>query len=285
MTAIGGIDHLVIVVADLDRAEAAYRRLGFTLSPRAQHSEQMGTANHTIMLQNDYFELLGIRAPTDSNTRWRDALSQGEGLAGMAAQTSGALDAHKAWRAQGYAPSDVRAFSRAVTRANGTKMEAKFEMTSLPSGALPGASIFACAQLTRDAVWLPELMQHPNTACAIRKFTIVTRDPAGDAAKWSRALPGSSQNTIDGGVQIRVAQNAIDLIDPTTAGKRHGFSGAADRPRAIAIEYAVKDIAACRAALAKGGVSASPDRDRTTVPAREACGVALVFGPVGAELQ
>jgi hypothetical protein len=40
---------------------AAYRRLGFTLSPRATHSAAMGTANHTIMLENDYFELLSVR--------------------------------------------------------------------------------------------------------------------------------------------------------------------------------------------------------------------------------
>ena len=284
MAAIGGIDHLVIVVADLDRAEAMYRRLGFTLSPRARHSEQMGTANHTIMLQGDYFELLGVRAPTESNARWRDALARGEGLAGLAVQTSGALAAQQAWQQQGYAPSDVRAFSRVVERPSG-KMDAKFEIVSLPNGTLPGASIFACAQLTRDAVWLPELMEHPNTACAVRKFTIATRDPAGDAATWSRALPGSALKTIDGGAQIRAARNAIDLIDPETARRRGGVTGPTDRPRAVAIEFAVQDVAACRAALAQGGVSAEPDGDRTAVSARDACGVALAFAPLSAPLQ
>jgi catechol 2,3-dioxygenase-like lactoylglutathione lyase family enzyme len=62
--AITGIDHVVIAVDDLDRAEAAYRRLGFTLSPRAVHSATMGTANHTIMLEHDYFELLAVLTPT-----------------------------------------------------------------------------------------------------------------------------------------------------------------------------------------------------------------------------
>lgn len=284
MAAIGGIDHLVIAVADLDRAEAAYRRLGFTLSPRAQHSEQMGTANHTIMLQSDYFELLGVRVPTESNQRWRDALSHGEGLAGLAVQTSGAAAAHEAWRRQGHVPGDVRAFSRVVERPGGIRMDAKFEIVSLPNGTLPGASIFACAQLTRDAVWLPELMEHPNTACAVRKFTIVTRDPTGDAAKWGRALPGSTRKMIEGGAQIRVAQNAIDLIDPATAAKRFGLGGPADRPRAIAIEFAVGDVAVCRTALAKGDAPVETDGDRTTVPAREACGVVLAFAPLGAEL-
>jgi hypothetical protein len=284
MTAIGGIDHLVIVVTDLDHAEATYKKLGFTLSPRANHSEQMGTSNHTIMLQNDYFELLGIRTPTDSNKRWQDALAHGEGLAGMAAQTSNAAEAQKLWRGRGYAASDVQAFSRVVNRPGGVTVDAKFEMTSLPNGILPGASIFACAQLTRNAVWLPELMEHANTAVAIRKFTIVTGHPEMDASKWSTALPGSSRKSIMGGAQVQVAQNAIDFVDPAIARKQFGFSGG-DRARAIAIEYAVKDVAACRAALAAGGVSATQDGDRTSVAAPDACGVVLTFAPVGAAIQ
>jgi hypothetical protein len=285
MAAIGGIDHLVIVVADLDRAEAAYRKLGFILSPRAQHSDLMGTANHTIMLQDDYFELLGIRMPTESNIRWREALSHAEGLAGLATQTFGAPDAQAAWRAQGFAPSDVRAFARAVTRSNGMKMEAKFEMTSLPNGTLPGASIFACAQLTRDAVWLPELMDHPNTAQAIRKFTIATPDPAKDAAVWERALPASTSRAVEGGMQIRVARNAIDFIDPKTAGSRFGFTDPEDRARAMAIEFGVKDVATCRAALAKIGVTARTSAHSLMVSAKDACGVTLDFVAAEAPLQ
>jgi hypothetical protein len=285
MAAIGGIDHLVIVVADLDRAEAAYRRLGFTLSPRAEHSQKMGTANHTIMLQHDYFELLSVRAPTGSNRRWSEALSHGEGLAGLAVQTADARAAQEVWRLRDYTPSDVRSFSRTVERPGGIETEASFEVVSLPSDSLPGASIFACAQLTRGAVWLPELMEHRNTACAIRKFTIATRDPAQAATSWGRALPGWTQKAIAGGMQIRSAQNAVDLIDPANAASRYGFAGPADRARAIAIEFAVKDVTACRAALAGAGVPADPGGDGLIVSTREACGVALTFVPAGAALQ
>lgn len=59
-----GVDHCVILVRNLDGAAERYRRLGFTLSPRGYHSAHMGSANHTIMLQHDYFELLGIINPT-----------------------------------------------------------------------------------------------------------------------------------------------------------------------------------------------------------------------------
>jgi catechol 2,3-dioxygenase-like lactoylglutathione lyase family enzyme len=153
--AISGIDHLLIVVGDLDRAAATYRRLGFTLSPRAVHSAHMGTANHTIMLERDYFELLTVLAPTPANAKWRQALGDGEGLAGLAAATSSAAAAGAAWRDAGFAASDILAFARGVERADGIRMEARFEVVTLPDGAVPAMSIFACAQLTRDAVWLP----------------------------------------------------------------------------------------------------------------------------------
>ena len=130
--AISGIDHLLIAVHHLDRAAAAYRRLGFTLSPRAVHSEHMGTANHTIMLERDYFELLTVLTPTPANAKWRQALAAGEGLAGFAVATPSAVAAAAAWRGAGLAASDSLAFSRAVERADGERMEARFEVERVP---------------------------------------------------------------------------------------------------------------------------------------------------------
>jgi len=276
--AISGIDHLLIVVRDLDRAAATYRRLGFTLSPRAVHSAHMGTANHTIMLERDYFELLAVLSPTQANARWRDALADGEGLAGLAAATSSAAAAGTAWREAGFAASDILAFSRGVERADGIRMEARFEVVTLPDGAVPAMSIFACAQLTRDAVWLPELLNHPNTASAIRKLAIATPDPVAAAESWSRALPGATVS-IGGGAQIRIGSHIVELLDPATAAHRYGLAREVERPRALAIEFEVADVNACRAALLRGGVSPQLQGDLTLVRGDDAHGVVIAFLP------
>src|SRR5215211_4643411 len=39
-----GLDHIVVLVRDLDGAAETWRRLGFTLAPRGTHSAHMGTA-------------------------------------------------------------------------------------------------------------------------------------------------------------------------------------------------------------------------------------------------
>jgi catechol 2,3-dioxygenase-like lactoylglutathione lyase family enzyme len=279
--AISGIDHLLIAVSDLDQAAATYRRLGFTLSPRAIHSAQMGTANHTIMLECDYFELLGILAPTQANTRWRAALAAGDGLKGFAAATPRAAAARAVWEAAGFAPGDILPFSRAVERADGTRTQARFEIVSLPAATLPALSIFACAQLTRAAVWLPELLAHPNTACAIRGLVLSVPEPQAAAARWAKALPGARTHAIDGGAQIRIGGHAIGLIDPQAAARRYDLAQLSAGPRAVAMELVVADVAACRAALTRGGMSARIEGERTSVGAAAACGVAIEFVPSG----
>ena len=57
----------MVVVKDLDAAAENWKRLGFTISPRGTHSAHMGTGNYTIMLGEDYIELLGVLTATEHN--------------------------------------------------------------------------------------------------------------------------------------------------------------------------------------------------------------------------
>jgi catechol 2,3-dioxygenase-like lactoylglutathione lyase family enzyme len=282
--AICGIDHLLIAVRDLDRAATAYRRLGFTLSPRAVHSQHMGTANHTIMLERDYFELLAVLAPTPANAKWRYALAEREGLAGFAAATPSADAAAAAWRSAGLAASESLPFSRTVERADGERMDARFEVVTLPEQTVPAMALFACAQLTREAVWLPELMTHPNAARAIRKLTIAAPDPVLAADSWSRALPGSTRSAAAGGAQIRIGQHLVEVLDPPTAARCFALAKPVEHATALAIEFEVADVEACRQALRQGALSPQLDGELTLVASADACGVAIRFRPIGVAL-
>src|SRR4051794_38669639 len=62
-----GLDHIVVLVRDLDGAAETWRRLGFTLAPRGTYSPHMGTGNYTIMLDADYLELIGVLTETAHN--------------------------------------------------------------------------------------------------------------------------------------------------------------------------------------------------------------------------
>ena len=56
-----GLDHVVHAVRDLEAAAELYRRLGFTVGTRNQHS--WGTHNHLVQLPGFFLELLTVAEP------------------------------------------------------------------------------------------------------------------------------------------------------------------------------------------------------------------------------
>ena len=77
------LDHVMIVVRDLDRAAAIYEGLGFRVIDGGRHTG-MGTCNRIVRFGLDYLELLGVyseeeAARFDSRRAIMDFLRTGEG--------------------------------------------------------------------------------------------------------------------------------------------------------------------------------------------------------------
>lgn len=85
---ITGVDHLVILVRDLDAAMDDYARLGFTVERGGQHPG--GTHNALIAFADGaYLELIAFQQPDASSSHpWHDALAIGEGLVAFAVGAS-----------------------------------------------------------------------------------------------------------------------------------------------------------------------------------------------------
>jgi hypothetical protein len=271
---LAGIDHLVILVDGLDVAAAAYARLGFTLSPRGVHSAVMGTANHTVMLQQDYFEVLSVMQPTERNQRWRTRqAAHGEHVAGLALVTPDAAALQARWRQAGFAPGDVVDFARPVERAGHAPTAARFKTVSLLAESVPGMALFGCAHLTRDAVWLPELMDHANGATAIARLVVAVTDPARTAPVWQRALGEATAAPIADGMRLTTGRHAVDLLNPQAAAEWRGAPLDPAAERGVGISFVIPDLARCAALLDRNGVAyrASPGAIRTTPAERTGC--------------
>ena len=264
--AIGSIDHVVIVVAGLAPAADIYRRLGFTLSPRGVHSAALGIENHTIMLQRDYFELMAVMAPTERNAEWRKVGARGGGVAGVAMTTQDPQAARAHWLAAGLAPESALKFSRAVPRPDGSVMEARFEVVSLDEVPGTGLRTFVCSQPTPEAVWLPELLGHANTALAVRRIRIACPDPAFSAAQWQRVLPAAQAKAMPNGMVLDTGRHTLDLVQD-----------ASPLVRALGIEFAVADLAACAATLHGGAIGFRQSDGKLLVGPEHACNVAVGF--------
>lgn len=207
-----GVDHVVVGVRDLDNAARRWAALGFTVSPRGTHSPQMGTANHTIMLGEDYIELIGVVAETEHNAPTRALLKEREGIERTAFTTDDAAAGAAEIRARGITPLGPMHFGRPVPLPGGGQGDARFNVFRWPVAEAPaGMGIFACQHLTRDMVWLPELQQHANGAERIRRVDLVAADPHAAAAHLGRLIDEPVQ-AVQGGWKIASGRGRADFL-------------------------------------------------------------------------
>ncbi|WEX08899.1 VOC family protein [Chelativorans sp. AA-79] len=158
MTHLLPVDHIVVLVRDLEPARAAFMQAGFTATPVARHSEAMGTANSCIMLDGVYIELMGIVAETPANESWRALLAAGQGLKGIAL-ASDDIEATAAMLASKGIAGEARDFSRAMPEG-----DLRFSVIRLPRELTPGLQCIYCQHHTRGLLWTPQAMRHDNGA-------------------------------------------------------------------------------------------------------------------------
>ena len=276
-----GLDHVVVVVRDLERAASRWRDLGFTVSPRGTHSAHMGTGNYTIMFGDDYVELLGVLEPTPHNAPTRARVSRREGIERAAFTTTDAAEGVAALQARGIAATGPLDFGRPVDLPGGGSTQARFRTFDWPVDAQPaGLRLFACQHLTRDAVWIAQLQRHPNTATRIDRVELLTDDPAAAAAGMARLIDASATRLQDGAWRVPSGGGRADFVflDRDTMAARYPGAAAAapdgEGPATLALRVA--DIDRAREAL-RGVPAVDVSPARIVVPAEHACGVMLVL--------
>jgi len=277
MKHLSGLDHVVIMVRDLDAAADAWRRLGFTLSPRGTHSAHMGTGNHTVMLGPDYFELLGVVSDTPHNAQSRTWLATRQGIERAALRTDDAAAGVAELARRGLAGVGPLDFGRPVRLPDGASTEARFRVFQWPPDEAPaGLRIFACQHVTPRAVWIPALQAHANTARRIRRVEVLAADPRAAARHLARLIDGNAEEAPNGGWQVHTGaeRGAFVFVDPTGVARRHPGLALDHLPAegGVALTLEVEDLeaaAACVGALGTRGAGT------ITVPPSAATGVIL----------
>lgn len=278
-----GLDHTYLLVRDLDASAGLYRRLGFTLSPRGLHSPQKGTANHTIVFNDDYLELLGVVSETALNAAQRQSLdSDGEGLAAIANRTENADAAKPALAALGIATGDVSAFSRPLPLTDGGQGIASFRTLTFNAEAVPLGHFFLCQHETRDMVWRPELQQHANGAVALGGLVGISETPRETAENYARFYAAGEVHPSEGGFRVTTGSNSAPLLFLNRAAAGLLFPGididATPANGFAAMRIRVGDIARTRDLLLNHGVSfETTPRGGLAVQPRDASGTVIEF--------
>lgn len=273
---LSGLDHVVILINDIDAAQAAWSRLGFHLTPRGFHS--IGTRNHCMMFGTDYVELLSVVKPHPVTRYFSEFLSKGDGAAALAFSTDDSQACWESLRASGIDADPPVDFSRPVELDSGTR-EARFRVTQLPVEATPGCRTFLCEHFTPELVWLPAYQRHPLGVTGIAGITVVADDAAEAAHAFAR-VAGVAPSLGAADAQVRVGGFVIDI---ESAAHRHGRTGQPavsnrEGPRIVALRLQVEDLSHADRTLRARGFRSSPAADGSLVLADgDVNGVALSF--------
>ena len=279
---VSGIDHVFLLVHDLEASRDAYARLGFTVSPRGLHSAHKGAANHTIMFPDDYLELLGLIAETEGNAGRRALLARsGEGLHAVACRIGDAAEARTALAAHGIGTEAVVSFSRPVPMPDGSERMASFNTLAFDAAEVRLGTCFMCQHLTHDAVWVPPLLEHPNTANGLKRIIASTDTPEAAARDYARLFAAGEARAVDDGWEVRTgaASAAMAFLEPSQLQARYPDLDLDRTPEGAfaALQVRVRDPERARAVLEAADVAVRLPPDGLAVPARAACGTVLEF--------
>lgn len=269
------LDHVGIAGPDLDALAAAYERLGFRLTPRAQHHapgpdlvvRPIGTGNRCAMLRQGYLELIAVIDPAlPSNTLDR-FLARYHGLHIIAFAIEDPEAELARLRAAGIAIAGIAWLERPI-EAPGGPATARFARLPMPDA--PEGRIQLIRHLTPELLWQPALLDHPNRAVALEEVTLVVADPAASADRFAR-LVGVAATDAAGGIVLALPRGRVRF----TAGEPFPGVTAPALPFIAGVTIRTDDGGAAIRRIA--GAAGRETADGFLVPPAEAGGATLIF--------
>jgi catechol 2,3-dioxygenase-like lactoylglutathione lyase family enzyme len=212
-----GIDHLVIVVRDLDAAVASYRGLGFTVVPGGRHP--VGTHNALIALEDGaYIELIAFLEPDKpQDHRWWRPLTRGGGLVDFCAETDDLAADVAALRKAGVQIDDPRPLTR--TRPDGYLLR---WVLAIPLESHRGLAPFLIKDETLRSERVPSLTTHANQVTGLGPLTVAVSSLA-TVSRWYTSFlgrPGREGRREDLGaraVQFQFGRHIVEFVTPESA--------------------------------------------------------------------
>ncbi len=273
------IDHVMLISRDLAQARSVYERMGFTVTPLTSHPH--GTANHLILFQRDFIELLGVvdLERLDAHSAAAQVFLQiREGLAAVALPTSDAKRDREALLRRGLEPSDLYSFDRPVTLPDGRETRAVVDTVWAPEPSAPLVQTFLSRQHVAEAIWVPEWQAHPNGASAIAWLTLVADDPAAALeSHFAAFLDAEVLRGARGRRSFATPRGEVRILGPDDYLATYGAPAEATRPYIAGVGIRVIDLERLETHLQENGVPHEKSSQTVRVLPDSAHGALLEF--------
>jgi hypothetical protein len=287
-------DHLVLCVADLERARTFYGSIGFTLTPRALHP--FGTANSLVQLQGNFLELLSIADPAliakaepgkFSFARFNEAfLKKREGFSMLVLASGDAAADAAEFKKSGLDAYDVFHFGRDATLPDGSKARVDFSLAFVTHPDMPDAAFFTCQQHAPQYFWRPEYQRHANGAIRVVEVVMSAANP-GSYRLFFERLMGASAQILPSGIAISQGGESLTVLDHAGLAARFPEIGNRDpgeAPRLEAYVIEIADLATTRRLVTSAGVDFRASERSLVLAPSATFGAAIEFGAPAQDL-
>jgi Glyoxalase-like domain len=274
---LAGIDHSLIGVRDLDGARRRFESLGFTLTPRGRHVG-WGTANHCVMLEAGYIELLGIIDASQFVNDLDKLLAEREGLLGLAFGADDAEALTAALKTAGCLADGPKTLKRSLELPEGDVLP-EFRLLFLPREALPDLRGFFCQHLSPEILRRPEWLRHENGARRLAGLTVASDRPQALAEAYGRIFGAAAVRRAAGGIEIETGSGRLSFLTPAALQGRIRPVALPDYPRPwMAMQtIAVDDMSRLAEVLRRRGHAPIAAEGRYLLPPEAANGCLLEF--------
>lgn len=208
-----GIDHIVIVLRDLETAVKNYERLGFTVVPGGRHP--VGTYNALISLADGaYIELIAFYEDNPDH-RWWSPLQKGGGLVDFCMQTDDLAGDTTGLRGAGVKIDDPRPLTR--KRPDGYQLK---WLLSIPREGHRGVAPFLIKDETPREERIPREMTHKNGATGIGTV-VVAVDNLPAVRQWYTSVLEHDGHPVEwddlkgSGLRFKIGPHFLDFLKPT----------------------------------------------------------------------
>jgi catechol 2,3-dioxygenase-like lactoylglutathione lyase family enzyme len=182
---IKGIDHVVVLVKNLDQAVADYKQLGFNVAPGGEHTD--GATHNALIAFADgsYIELIAFKREAPEHRWWRhtrNIVRNGEGLIDFALLPTDIANDIAAARQRGL---DYQGpFPGGRQRPDGQQIKWQTGQPTTPD--LP----FLCGDVTPRTLRVPSgpAWVHPNGVTGIAAVTMLVTDLEESAGRYKALL-------------------------------------------------------------------------------------------------
>lgn len=286
-----GIDHLVLAVKTLSSAAETYTRLGFTLTPRAEHP--WGTANRLVQLQGSFLEVLEVATPANlfahdgrrfSFGAYLDGyLKAREGLAMLVFESRDARADRDQFAERGLPDLEPFDFERQAVLPDGKKVRVAFSLAFAPPPETPDAVFFTCQQHAPEYFWKPQYQKHPNTARTVEEVAMIAEDPKALRPILEKLQVPEAVASEPDGLVCETMRGRVRVLTPDAYRDWYGDSAAKDAPEGphfAGCRIGVQNIETTKSMIESAGFETRWARAGLIVPSLSVHGCAYAFAQI-----